>query len=214
LQPYLATNLDLSIDRYNDRHGLVSFAVFYKKIDHFITDAQYPIDIGSLGRFIEFERVNGVAARAMGFELSWQSPTWTLPFGMGRGALEANYSFNHGEAHHPTRPGETFPLPRQVDHQGSIKFHEDHGPMSFDASASYRSGWWEDLIAPGFDNYITEAWDAELNSSYKFSKAFSVSVGISNLLDKPTRHYAGVTSRMNDWQRNGREISLRAQWKM
>jgi len=214
LKPYLATNLDLSVDKYHDAYGLLSFAVFYKKIEHFITDAQYPVEIGNLGTFIEFKRVNGEAAKAMGFELSWQSRPAELPFSLGRGSLEANYSFNHGTAHHPTRPGETFPLPRQVDQQGSLKLHDERGPVSLDGTVSYRAGWWEDLIAPDLDNYIRSVWDAEISAAYKISRKASITLGASNLLDRPTRHYAGSTVRMNDWQRNGVEFSLRAQWKM
>ncbi|HEX2585624.1 MAG TPA: TonB-dependent receptor [Steroidobacteraceae bacterium] len=214
LKPYLATNLDFSVDHYDAKYGLVSFALFYKKIDHFITDAQYPVTIGNLGEFIEFKRINGDTALATGMELNWQGPQWNLPLKLGRGSLEANYSFNHGEAHHATRPGETFPLPRQVDHQGSVKFHEQHGALSVDASVNYRTGWWEDLIAKDFDNYINAAWEAEISGSYKLNKTARLTGGISNLLDRPTRHYAGIESRMNDWQRNGREFTLGLQWKM
>jgi len=214
LKPYLATNLDFSVDHYDAKYGLLSLALFYKKIDHFITDAQYPVTIGNLGEFIEFKRVNGDTALATGLELNWQGPQWNLPFKLGRGSLEANYSFNHGEAHHATRPGETFPLPRQVDHQGSVKFHEQRGALSIDASVNYRTGWWEDLIARDFDNYINAAWEAEISGSYKFSKTTRMTAGVSNLLDRPTRHYAGIESRMNDWQRNGREFTLGLQWKM
>lgn len=214
LKPYLATNLDFSVDHYDANYGLVSASLFYKKIDHFITDAQYPVTIGNLGEFIEFKRVNGDTALATGIELNWQGPSWNLPLHLGRGSMEANYSFNHGEAHHPTRPGETFPLPRQVDHQASLKMHEQHGALSIDASVNYRTGWWEDLIAKGFDNYINAAWEAEISGSYKFTKNVRMTGGISNLLDRPTLHYAGIYSRMNDWQRNGREFNLGLQWKM
>jgi TonB-dependent receptor len=213
LTPYLSTNFDISLDWYGT-HGLTSLALFYKKIDHFITDAQYPVTIGNLGEFIEFKRINGESARAMGAELSWQSPTCTLPLHLGKGAVEANYNFNHGEAHYASRPGETFPLPRQVDHQASLKFHDARGPLSLDASLSYRSGWWEDQIARGFDNYITGAWDAELSGSYKLGKTTRITAGINNLFNRPTKHYAGIPSRMNDWQRNGIDMNLGIQWKM
>jgi TonB-dependent receptor len=214
LKPYLATNVDFSIDKYNDVYGLVSLALFYKKIDHFITDAQYPVVIGTLGEFIEFKRINGESATALGGELSWQSPTWTWPKHLGKGSLEVNYSYYHGEAHYPTRPGETFPLPRQVNHQAAFKFHELRGPFSLDANLTYRTGWWEDQIAPGFDNYITSAWDADVNGSYKLGKATRITGGVSNIFDAPTKHYAGIHSRMNDWQRNGREVNLGLQWKI
>ncbi len=214
LKPYLATNFDLSVDRYDEAWGLVSAAVFYKKIDHFITDTQYAVTIGDLGRFIEFRRVNGEAARDMGAELSWQGPSWSLPGDLGRANVEANYNFNHGEAHHPTRPGETFPLPRQVDHQASLRLRDSRGPLSVDLSTSYRSGWWEDLIGPGLDNYINSAWDAELSGSYKIGANSRLTAGISNLLNRPTRHYSGIVSRMNDWQRNGVDLNVGVQWKL
>lgn len=214
LKPYLSTNYDFSVDKYSDTYGLISAALFYKKIDQFITDAQYPVNIGNLGEFIEFKRVNGDAAYAMGGELSWQSAAWTLPSKLGRGSVEANYNYNHGVAHHATRPGETFPLPRQVDHQASIKLVDARGPLSVDFTLSYRSGWWEDLIAEDFDNYITSAWDAQINGSYKLSKSMTVTSGVSNLLNRPTKHYAGTTSRMNDWQRSGVEFNVGMQIKM
>ena len=214
LKPYLATNADFSVDRYSAQYGLLSFALFYKKIDHFITDAQYPVVIGDLGSFIEFKRVNGETAKAMGIELSWQSASWRLPLALGEATLEADYSFNHGEAHHPARPGETFPLPRQVDHQGSLRLHDTRGPFSLNAEVSYRTGWWEDLIAPGLDNYITSAWDAQLSAVYKLGKDSRLTAGVSNALDRPPRHYAGSPSRMNDWQRNGVELNFGVQWKL
>ena len=214
LKPYTASNFDFSVDRYADSYGLVSLALFYKKIDHFITDAQYPVVIGDLGSFIEFKRVNGDTAKAMGIELSWRSPSWRLPLDLGKASLEADYSFNHGEAHHPLRPGETFPLPRQVDHQSSLRLRDGRGPLTLDVEVSYRTGWWEDLIAPGLDNYITSAWDAQLSATYKLGKDSRLSAGISNALDRPTRHYAGSASRMNDWQRNGIEMNVGVQWRL
>lgn len=214
LKPYLATNFDWSVDKYDERYGLFSWALFYKKIDHFITDAQYPVTIGNLGEFIEFKRVNGEAARAYGSELSWQSRTWQLPAGLGKASIEANYNYNHGEAHHATRPGEVFPLPRQVDHQASLKLHNTRGALSIDADLSYRSGWWEDLIAAGFDNYIESAWDAQISAAYKIGKAARITAGISNLFNRPVRHYAGIPARINDSQRNGVDMNLGMQWKL
>jgi TonB-dependent receptor len=213
LKPYLATNFDVSLDWYDAKYGLISVAAFYKKIDHFITDSQYPVIIGNLGEFIEFKRVNGESARALGGEFSWQSPNWNLPLTLGKANIDLNYNYNHGEAHHPTRPNETFPLPRQVDHQANLQFHDVRGSLSIDATVSYRTGWWEDLIAPGFDNYIISAWDAEISGAYKIGKHIRITAGASNLLDRPTRHYAGIETRMNDSQYNGREYNMGLQWK-
>ena len=213
LKPYQATNLDFSVDRYSDRFGLFSLALFYKKIDHFIADEQAPVNVGALGQFIQFSRVNGQAASAIGFETNWQSASWDLPHGLGRGTITANYSFTHGEAHYPTRPGETFPLPDQVTYQGSLTCKLERGRFSLEGAARYRSKWWEDLIAPGFDNYLKGYWDAELSGGYKFGKASRITFGVTNLLNTPTRHYAGTLAHLADYQKNGVDFTVGVQWK-
>jgi TonB-dependent receptor len=213
LKPYQATNVDFSVDKYSDAHGLFSLALFYKKIDHFIADAQTGVNVGTLGRFIQFYRTNGDSALAMGVEGNWQSPTWDLPHALGRGSVTVNYSFTHGEAHYPTRPGEKFPLPDQVDYQGGITFKLERERFSTEGAVRYRSKWWEDLIAPGFDNYQTGYWDAELSGAYKLGKSSRVTLGIANLLNVPTRHYAGSLAHFNDYQRNGVDFTLGFQWK-
>jgi TonB-dependent receptor len=213
LKPYLSTNFDLSLDAYDEDYGLLSAAVFFKKIDHFITDAQSPVNVGSLGQFIEFRRINGEAARSLGGELSWQGPSWSLPRESGRANAEASYNFNHGEAHHPTRPGETFPLPRQVDHQANLRLHGTHDALTVDLGVSYRSGWWEDMIAPGLDNYIAGAWDAELSGAYRLHGDLRITAGVSNMLNRPSWHYAGIPTRLNDWQRSGIDVNVGLQWK-
>lgn len=214
LKPYQSTNFDLSADQYNERFGLISASLFFKKIDHFITDAQYPVEIGNLGTFTEFKRVNGETAKAMGFEFNWQTPTKALPWNLGKASFELNYSYNHGESHHPGRPNETIPLPRQVDHQVGLRFHDERGPLSFDVALRYRTGWWEDLIARGFDNYITDQWDGEINATYKVGKNTRLSAGVSNIFNVPTRHYAGIKSRMNDSQVNGVDFTVGVQWRL
>jgi TonB-dependent receptor len=214
LQPYQATNFDFSVDHYSDRRGLFSLSLFYKKIDHFIADRQDPVTIGSLGTFIEFNRVNGDSALAMGVEANWQSPNWDLPHALGTGSLVVNYSYTHGEAHYPTRPGETFPLPDQANYQGSITAHLERGPLSLEGSIRYRSLWWEDLIGPGLDNYLEGAWDAELSATYKLGKNTRLTLGATNLLDVPQRHYAGTHAHMNDFSRSGVDCTLGVQWKM
>ncbi len=214
LKPYQATNFDLSLDHYSDRRGLFSLSLFYKKIDHFIADTQSPVTIGDLGSFIEFNRVNGDSALAMGVEANWQSPNWDLPHALGTGSLIVNYSYTHGEAHYPTRPGETFPLPDQANYQGSVTFHFERGKLSLEGSVRYRSLWWEDLIAPGLDNYLEGAWDAELSANYKIGKNTRLTVGATNLFDVPQRHYAGTHAHMNDFQRSGVDCNVGVQWKL
>jgi outer membrane receptor protein involved in Fe transport len=97
LKPYGATNFDLSADRYAARAGLFSVSVFFKKIDHFIADAQFPVTLGELGTFYDFKRINGDSAQVWGVESGWQSIAWALPAGLGNGSMQANYTITEAK---------------------------------------------------------------------------------------------------------------------
>jgi TonB-dependent receptor len=214
LKPYAATNFDFSVDRYHERVGLVSVAVFFKKIDHFIADAQYPVTIGTLGQFIEFKRVNGDSARVGGAEFGWQSVKWPLPAGLGSANVVTNYTFLHSDTRIPQRPGEVFSLSKQSTHQGNVTLSAERGRFSVDATLRYRSKSLEDVIDPGFDNYRMGAFDAELGVVYKITKDTRLTLGVSNLLNVPMREYAGLRSRVNAYERSGVDINFGFQWKV
>jgi TonB-dependent receptor len=120
LKPYQATNFDLSLDKYTDKFGLVSVGLFFKKIDHFIEDAQYPITIGDFGQFIEFKRINGDSARVWGLSTGWQSAKWELPASLGTSSFALNCTILGSETRFPDRPGEILPLDGQQKRQFSL----------------------------------------------------------------------------------------------
>lgn len=213
LKPYAATNLDLSVDTYHARAGLFSVGLFFKKIDHFIADAQYPVSLGELGVFNEFKRINGDSARVYGVETGWQSVAWTLPAGLGSATALANYTFLGSETRFPGRPGETFPMVDQVKHQAALTLRAERGKLSAETSVRYRSKMFEDVISPGMDNYRLGYFDAEASVSWKASKNTRIAFGLANLLDAPTHNYSGDTRRVNEFQRNGLDTSLSVQWK-
>ena len=214
LKPYEATNFDLSLDKYNEKTGLFSVGLFFKKIDHFIADVQYPITIGGLGPFIDFKHVNGDSAKVWGVETSWQSVKWSLPSGFGTGSLALAYTFLQSESRYPDRPGEIFPLFEQSKHQGSIIFQAEHKRFSLDTTLRYRSKDLEDVIGPGFDNYRMGSFDWEVSLAYKLGKDTRLTFGLSNLLNRPNREYSGVVARMNQYEISGVDISVGVQWKL
>ena len=213
LKPYGATNFDLSADRYSARAGLFSVSVFFKKIDHFIADAQFPVTLGELGTFYDFTRINGDSAQVWGVESGWQSIAWVLPAGLGNGSMQANYTYYGSETHIPRRPGETFPLVDQVKNQLSLTLRDERGPLAVEATVRYRSKMLEDINAPAMDNYRTGYFEAELNVTYKLSKFAKLSLGLANVLDTPTHNYSGERIRVNEFQPAGIDVTLGVQWK-
>jgi hypothetical protein len=73
----------------------------------------------------------------------------------------------------------------------------EHRRLSIEASLRYRSGALEDIIGPGFDNYRLGAFDAELSLAYKLGRDTRLTLGVTNLLDRPLREYSGTIARMN-----------------
>ena len=213
LKPYEATNFDLSLDKYTEKLGLVSFGLFFKKIDHFIEDAQYPITIGDFGQFIEFKRVNGDSARVWGLSTGWQSAKWELPAALGTSSFALNCTLLDSVTRFSDRPGEILPLDGQQKRQFSFVLSTERGRLSWDATLRYRSKNLEDVIAPGFDNYRVAAFDAELSLAYKIGKEGRVTLGATNLLNRPNREYSGIRSRMNQYERSGVDFVFGAQWK-
>lgn len=214
LKPYDATNFDLSIDRYHEKAGLVSVGVFAKRIKHVVQDAQYPVTIGELGQFIEFQRINGEDARVWGVETAWQSAKRELGAGLGTGSLSVNYTFLQGDTRIPSRPGESFTLKAQPKHLVNLGLGIERKRFSGEAALRYRSKTFEDVIDPGFDNYRVGTFDAELNLAYKLNKDVRLTLGVSNLLNEPVREYSGTLARMNQFDRAGRDFTLGLQWKM
>jgi TonB-dependent receptor len=214
LKPYLATNFDLAVDRYNEKTGLLSAAFFYKKIDHFIIDSQYPVTLGDLGNFTQYTRANGNSAQVFGLETNWQSPLRDLPADLGRGSITLGATLMRSQTHVPDRPGETFPLFEQANEQANATLHWEHGKASGDFSLRYRSKALEDFVAPGFDNYRTAYFDAELTTAYKLNRSAKLTFGLGNLLNLPAKNYSGIASRMNEYRRSGIDFTLGLQWKI
>jgi len=148
-----------------------------------------------------------------GVETGWQSIAWTLPAGLGSATALANYTFLGSETHFPNRPGETFPLVDQVKHQGALTLRAERGKLSVETSLRYRSQMFEDVIAPGFDNYRLGYFDFEASLSWKISKTTRVALGLANLLNAPTHNYSGASYRLNEFQLNGLDANLSVQWK-
>jgi len=213
LQPYEATNLDLSVDRYTEKYGLLSAGLFFKKIDHFIEDAQYPITIGNFGQFIEFKRINGESASVGGVVASWQSAKWELPASMGTTSFTLNCTLLNSVTRFSDRPGETLPLDGQQKRQFSLVISTERGRLSWDATVRYRSKNLEDVIARGFDNYRVGAFEAELSLVYKLGKDARLTLGVANPFNIPNREYSGIIERMNQYERFGVDFTLGVQWK-
>lgn len=214
LKPYQSTNFDLAFDKYTDNYGLFSLGLFYKKIDHFIEDAQYPTTIGDFGQFIEFKRINGAGAHVAGLETGWQSRKWTLPAALGMTSFTLNAILLQSLTKFPDRPNDRLPLDGQQGRQFNLVWTVERNRLTWEAALRYRSKNLEDVIAPGFDNYKMGAFDGELNLAYDLQRDLRLSAGISNIFNMYGREYSGTRSHMNQFDRQGVDFVIGVQWKL
>jgi TonB-dependent receptor len=214
LKPYEATNFDLSMDAFSERVGVFSAALFYKKIEHFIVETQSLITIGSLGQFFDSRRINGGAASVAGLELSWKSPSWSLPANAGEVSSALTYTRLHSTAEIPSRPGEKLPLPGQANDQVSLTQSYERGRFAFEIASRFRSALLEDAIGPQRDVYKRAGIDLELSAAWKLTKTVRLTLAVANPFNRPEIAYSGDRARLKEFENPGPDYALGLQWKL
>ena len=107
LNPYVADNFDLGIERYFGRDGVIAANVFYKKMDGFIDtrtfveQRTFPRQADGVlvtGPITFSEPANSVTAKVKGLELAAQSNFFFLPGLFQNLGFQANYTYTDSTA--------------------------------------------------------------------------------------------------------------------
>lgn len=193
LRELVSRNWDASVEYYLPSLGVVSAAVFYKRIEHFSYeftqeggDAIYP----------DFDLItfaNGSDGEIKGLELAWQQQLRFLPAPFDGLGFLANATLADSEASYPTRRGEKLPFIGQSDTTGNLALtYEKHGVFAR-LALNYRSKHLreDEPIGgePETDLWIDDYWRLDLSTAYRFSKQWEVFAEFTNLTDEPFRVY-------------------------
>ena len=79
LDPFLATQLDVSLEWYFASGGALTGAVFDRRLDNYITAQNTFIQVPGRGEVLLSTNVNGGNARIQGLELAYSQTFWALP---------------------------------------------------------------------------------------------------------------------------------------
>jgi len=230
LEPFRATNYDVSAEWYFQPEALLSVSFFYKKIDSFIAQSSTQARYGDLGLplsllngtqesadsvFQVTTSVNGSGGTLKGVEFQYQQPFTFLPEMLKGFGFIGNIAFvesdvNYGTALAPNRNK----LTGQSDQTYNATLYYERGPFSTRVSAAHRSGFL--TTYPG-QNDNTEGgthgstyFDASM--SYKVRDNLTVSLEGINLGDEYTDAYVDESDRVNDYRHTGREILFGVRW--
>jgi TonB-dependent receptor len=197
LKPAKANSFDLTIEKYLESAGILSFGIFDKEFKDYIVPNQTGFETvpGTATPLRLFTFGNVGKSHARGAEFNWEQRFKDLPgFLSGLGA-SANYTFVDSRIE--IRPGEFSTLPSASKNTwNAAAFYEQYGLglrlVAYSTSAdlfsigSQRSG----------DVWNATRTSADFGSTYAFTEHWTAYFNAKNLLNTPHKFYQGTFERV------------------
>jgi iron complex outermembrane receptor protein len=210
LDPYRASQFDLSFEWYYAPQSLLAVALFYKDIQSYLVNQtsdeiqRVETSTPNLSRCVPVSGgvnlydchfditrpTNGAGGRNQGAEIAVQQPIWN---GFG---VQANYTYSDAKASNGD------PIPGNSKHSYNLTGWYENELVSARLSYTYRSKYFVDIDRA-----------AQLNSASVQSLDASVSVNVLenvaltfdavNLTDETLKFYSGTKSRPRAYYKNG-----------
>jgi TonB-dependent receptor len=221
VKPYLADQLDLSVEYYLGRTGILSAAAFYKDVKNFIVTTQSK-ETHTLKRelggttTLEFTRSqpdNGVGGKVKGLELAAQVPFTFLPGAFNGFGMIANVTLLDVSDVQVVQGGPKVPVAGVSDTSYTIGGYYEKAGFGLRASYTYRSGYVESQASNFGDGSYYDAYgQLDISASYDISDNISVVAEGVNVADnvQSTHNDIGVLRQTFDF---GRRFTLGARVK-
>lgn len=227
LEPFRATNFDASVEWYFAKESLLAAAVFYKKIDSFITTVTEVVPWASLGLpdslltgtpaspdedFEVTRKINGTGGTLKGFELQYQQPFNFLPGALSNFGFIGNLTYVDSEVDYGAYGKNR--LTGQSKFMYNATLYYETKRFSARVSAAYRDGYL--LAFPGGNNNTEEgvngATNIDASIAYELTKNIKLSLEAVNLTDTYSDRYVDATNRVSNYRHFGREFLLGARF--
>jgi TonB-dependent receptor len=139
LKPFLATQVDGSLEWYFNRKGSLTGAVFYKKMDDYITAQNINIEIPGRGTVLLSTQVNGGNAEVYGVEAAYNQVFDFLPAPFDGLGVQASYTHTSVRADYTAgaRPIKNELIGLSKNSYNLVAFY-DKGPFSTRLSYVWR----------------------------------------------------------------------------
>ncbi len=197
LQPYTADQVDLSLEYYFNKTGLLSVAGFYKNLHDYVVNGTrsetYTVTNRESGNaapvmFQRFLPTNGADVKLKGIEIAAQVPLnivapWADGFGIGANAtfLDAGkVALNQG--------GQLLPIPGVSNRTYNASAYFEKYGFGARVTYTYRSGYTNDQSSYFGDGDFASAYgqlDASL--SYDVNQNVALTLDMSNLTNTPLK---------------------------
>lgn len=224
LDPFRATQLDLSYEHYFEDGGAFTAAVFWKDIESLVQKVFYDrgaVDFGALGITIpagyqpgHYETfVNSdKGGYIRGFEVAYTGTFTNLPGIFSGLGVTASYSFTESEAEITggQLTGEKLAIPGLSEDVWSVTPYWTIGSFSAHANIRYRGEYVTNMNIPGSVTPVIggEYTTVDAQLAYRFDNGFEVVLQGDNLTDEPAETSYFVDSGLGEYRTFGRQFYL------
>jgi len=203
-----AHSLDLSWERYLQPLGLVSVALFYKRINDplFVASHDETVVVDGIQHTRNVTRAeNGSRGSLRGVELTWQQTFDMAPGALSGFGIYSNYTYAKSDAELPFGLGSTeLPGTSRTNYNVALTF-EKYG-LNARLAYNYRSKFIQsfDVDNPELNVYWGDRASLDFSASYSFNKQWRVFAEVNNINDTRQVRFQGTRSRVLEMESFGR----------
>lgn len=195
LSPTYSNNLDLMVEYYFKRVGLVSAGVFYKDIKAPIFQANSIGEYNGQTGVNIIRPENGDDAQLTGIELAFNRDLSFISPALSAFGFMSNATFMQSEMYIPNRQDKVA-IPRQADALYNFTFYYDDNSFAARLAANYKGAYIEEHGADkDSDSYYGKNLSIDFTTSYQLNSQALIYLELNNLLNEPLTYYLGNTGR-------------------
>ena len=197
LDPYRASNFDVSAEWYLGEEGLLAMTLFYKDVRSFIVrqsspEQQFDTNSGQVETFDVSRPRNGAGGEIQGSELTYQTRLW------GDFGLQANYTYADGST------DEGLQIPFSSKHTINLTPYYDNGTINARLTYGWRSKYFREIGRNGVAVTTDEYAQLDGSIGWRVTDHIELTAQVLNMLDETHYEYAGEESRLLNLYKNGR----------
>lgn len=184
LEPYEASNIDLSAEWYFTDSAVVQGGLFFKDIDNFIAVAVFD-DVTFNGIFATEAEIpiNGESASVQGFEFAYQQSLTALSPPFDGLLLGINYTYTDAEG---TIDGRDIPLPAAAENTFNATIGYQTEKLNLRLAATYRDEYLDEVGGdPLEDRYVKDHLQYDITAKYWITDRVQLFAEFINLGDEP-----------------------------
>ncbi|MDX3773680.1 TonB-dependent receptor [Chromatiaceae bacterium AAb-1] len=216
LKALTSNNIDLGIEHYAGKLGVLSAMFFYKQIDNFI----YEADLAGRGEYSNFAQaetfINGGKADLYGLELTAIHKVSGFGNWLDNLLLSANLTLTDSEADIEWfDDGELFrrqvALPSQSDKTANLSLGYETERISLRLAANYKSKYLAevgDVTDADYDVYADDHLQLDFTAKWNIRRGMQLYFNVINLNDEPYYAYTGRKPYNFQYEQYGRTFVL------